>query len=71
MEKLVDKLKVDLIEKLTQNKQISDDKYIVFGNKSYTRQDIADEIQNETEFGVDFLTNMVMLAIDLTARQKV
>ncbi len=71
MEKLVDKLKVSLIEKLTHNKQISDDKYVVYGNKSYTRQDIADEIQNETEFGVDFLTNMVMLAIDLTARQKV
>ena len=71
MEKLVNKLKVDLIEKLTQNKQISDEKYLIVGNKSYTRQDIADEIQNETEFGVDFLTNMLMLAIDLTARQKV
>jgi hypothetical protein len=71
MEELVNKLKVSLIEKLTQNEQISNEKYLVAGNKSYTRQNIADEIQNETEFGVDFLTNMLMLAIDLTARQKV
>lgn len=71
MEKLVNKLKVDLIEKLTQNKQLTDAKYLVVGNKSYSRQEIATEIKNETEFGIDFLTNMILLAIDLTARQKV
>jgi hypothetical protein len=71
MEMLVNKLKIDLIKKLTHNEQIADDKYLVVGNKSYSRRDIANEIKNETEFGIEFLNNMILLAIDLTARQKV
>lgn len=71
METLVDKLKKDLIKNLTSNEQIADLDYLHAGTKTYTRREIAAEIENETEFGIDFLSGMVQLAIDLTARQKI
>lgn len=71
MENLSKKLKSNLINQLVSNEQIADEKYIVIGNKSYSRRDISIEIENETEFGIDFLSNMILLAIDLTSRKKV
>jgi hypothetical protein len=70
MNELSLKLKQNVISQLTKNEQIVDERYLTKGNKSYTRRDIATEIENESEFGIEFLSGMIMLAIDLTARQK-
>jgi len=70
MEKLALKLKSEVIKRLGSNEQVLDEPYMVAGEKSYTRRDILNEVENETDFGVQILTNMIMLAIDLTARGK-
>ena len=60
-----------MVKKLINNEQTADKKYMTIGSKTYTRRELSDEILNETQLGIDFITNMLMLAIDLTARQKV
>jgi len=70
MEKLSLKLKKSLVDKLTRNEHNLDIPYIVRNQKSYTRRTLALEIENETEIGIDTLTSMIMLAIDLTSRHK-
>jgi hypothetical protein len=70
MNELALKLKQTIISQLIKNEQIVDAIYLHKGRKSYSRRNIATEIENETEFGIEFLAGMVMLAIDLTARQK-
>jgi hypothetical protein len=69
MDKLVKKLKNNLVSKLTANDQIMDNPYLIRGNKTYTMRQLSIEIENDTDFGVEFLTDMIMLSIDLTARQ--
>lgn len=49
MEELTEKLKANLVCQLISNEQIADEKYIVIGNKSYSRRDISLEIEKETE----------------------
>lgn len=71
MNDLTLKLKQSVISQLTKNEQIVDEKYLTKGSKSYTRRELASEIENETDFGIEFISGMVILAIDLTARQKV
>lgn len=72
MNELTLKLKNEVIRSLTNNEQnLDEDYYLVSGDKKYTRRELAAEIENETKFGIKMLSNMVMLAIDLTARQKV
>lgn len=70
MEDLSLKLKKSVIDKLTRNEQMLDVPYLVRNQKSYTRRELASEIENETEIGIDTLTSMLILAIDLTARHK-
>lgn len=70
MEDLSLKLKKSVIDKLTRNEQNLDIPYLVRNQKSYTRRELASEIENETELGIDTLTSMLILAIDLTARHK-
>lgn len=70
MEDLSLKLKKSVIDKLTRNEQMLDVPYLVRNQKSYTRRELASEIENETELGIDTLTSMLILAIDLTARHK-
>jgi hypothetical protein len=64
-------LKSKVIERLISNKQNLDENYLATTDRVYTRKEISDEIKNETEFGMSFLTNAIMLAIDLHARNKV
>ena len=68
---LNEKLKTNVIKQLTHNQQDADKVYLVAGMNRYSRNQIAKEIEDETEFGIDFLGDMIMLAIDLTARQKI
>jgi len=70
MNDLTLKLKKSVIDKLTRNEQNLDEPYLVRNQKAYTRRELASEIENETELGIDTLTSMIMLAIDLTARHK-
>lgn len=70
MNELSLKLKNEVVRKLTSNEQNLDEVYLSKGGKSYTRRELASEIENETEVGIGILSNMIMLAIDITSRQK-
>ena len=70
MNELALKLKTEVVKQLIKNEQNMDVDYLVGGRKTYTRRELADEIEKETEFGMETLANMVLLAIDLTARQR-
>lgn len=38
--------------------------------KQYTGNEVASEIENETEFGVNILSSLIKLSIELVKRQK-
>lgn len=38
--------------------------------KIYTREEVYSEIEKETDFGIDILSNMIRLALDLVVRGK-
>ena len=68
-ESLCVKLKTRLVKHLMRNASTLDNPYIATGDISYTRREVASEIENETEFGVRMLADMVFLAIDITSRK--
>ena len=70
MNELTLKLKNEVVKQLTKNKNNIDDHYIVVGNRSYSRRKLAAAIENETKTGINILSDMIMLAIDLTSRNK-
>lgn len=70
MNELSLKLKNEVIRKLTSNEQNLDENYLVRGEKLYTRRQLANEIEVETEFGISLLSSMIILAIDISTRQK-
>ena len=70
MNELSLKLKTEMVRQLRINKSKMDDVYIRTGDKSYTKRELANEIENETEFGIKMLTQMVSLAFDLLSRGK-
>ncbi len=41
------------------------------GKRSYTGDEIAEEIENETEFGINMLDNIIQLTIDLLKRDRI
>lgn len=43
---------------------------LVVGDMSYTGNEVANEIQQETEFGIKCINNLIGLTIDLLARNK-
>lgn len=44
---------------------------LITENKSYTGDELAEEISQETEFGVKLIDNMIQLTVDLLSRQKI
>lgn len=64
------KLKSEIVRQLTKNEQILDEKYLHKGGKVYSRRQLAAEIGAETELGIDILAGMVLLAIDISSRQR-
>lgn len=44
---------------------------VVRGGRSYTGHEIADEIENETDFGLTFLESILKLTIGLIKRDKI
>lgn len=71
MNELSLKLKESVIKYLNAHNHVIDEPYIYREGKTYTRREIISEIDNETPFGVGFLSSMIMLAIDLTSRDKI
>lgn len=70
MQELSQKLKKSLIETLVRNEQNIDDPYLFKNNKRWTRREIAKEIENETEFGIDMITSILNLSLDLMSRNN-
>lgn len=64
------KLKETLITKLLSNEQIVDEPYLYKGNITYTRRMLAYEIENETDVGLETLSSIMMLSLDILTRQK-
>lgn len=65
---------IDTLQKLmveTYNKFGSESAIVSIGGKSWTGSAIAKEIEDETEFGIEMVDNMIQLTIDLVKRQKV
>lgn len=66
---LAQKLKADLVQYLRlDNVGQANKPYLIYGEKTYTRQEIADEIEAETEFGLNHLFGCVHLASTLIQR---
>jgi hypothetical protein len=65
----IDKLKQQMIK--TYLKFGDEKALLIKGKKLYTGKEIAEEIQNETEFGIHVINNMIQLAIDLVKRDKI
>lgn len=55
----------------TYRKFGSEKAIVIKGGQSYTGDQIADEIQNETPFGMQMIDNIVKLTIDLLKRDKI
>lgn len=70
MNELTLQLKNTLIYKLTCNESLLNERYLVSGHQSWTRAELAKEIQDETEFGIGQMTKILMLSVDLISRQK-
>ena len=47
-----------------------DVQYVMIGNKSYSLNQILEEIENDTDFGKDFIKGVVILIIDFLTRGK-
>lgn len=70
MKDLLERLKMATVENLRKNEQIKYDDYLAHAGKVYSRSMIADEIESDTEFGVYILSGMLLLSLDLVAREK-
>lgn len=70
-------MKTESIEKLKQlmvktYRKFGDETALLIKDKrSYTGNEIAEEIENETEFGIKMVDNMIQLTIDLLKRDKI
>lgn len=69
MEGLSQKLKESVISRLSKTDDNMDAPYIIRGGESYTKRDLIYHIENETEFGIDTLSNLIITTIDILSRQ--
>jgi len=70
MNDLAEKLKYEVVNKLMKNEQLVGELCLVQGKKSFTRREIANEIKENSEWGITFLGNILMLAIEIMASEK-
>lgn len=66
---LEQKLKEALIRSLLHNTYVVDGAYLIHGGKSYTRRELAKEIEGETEFGIDLMTMSLKLAVQILDKE--
>jgi len=52
------------------NEQLVDKPYLVQGEKTFTRREIADEIRDNSSWGISFLSITIMLAIEIMASEE-
>jgi len=62
----IKQLLVDRYRKIGNEKAL-----LIKGKHSYTGTEIAEEIENETELGIDIINNIFQLTIDLLKRDKI
>lgn len=64
---LIDDLQKEVSETY---RKYGDQKALIVGRDTYTGNQIADEVEKGSEFGLDVLTKLLDLTIDLVKRQK-
>lgn len=64
-------LRKALWEHLISNPQIIDDPYLFTNGKVYTRRELSYEVNFGTPVGIEIITKMLLLSLDLMARDKV
>jgi hypothetical protein len=69
MEKLVKTLKEDVIVYLVKSGNL-DEPYIIAGKEVFSKKRIIHEIENDTVEGKKFISNLVILSLDLFNRGK-
>lgn len=52
-------------------RKYGNERSIVYGGGSYSGEEIAQEIENESEIGILCINNLLQLAIDLVKRDKI
>lgn len=63
-----DKLKQSLI---ATYQKFGDDKALIRNGLSYSGNQISNEIENETELGIELIDSIIKLTIDLLSRDKI
>jgi len=64
------KLKNGLIDNLMNSPRDLDVVYMCCGVNTYSRRELATEIQNETEFGLEMIINCMSATMDVVSRQS-
>lgn len=67
--KLAEKLKKELVK--TYREFGDEEAMLIRGKESYTGNEIANEIEKETEFGIEMVSTLLNLTIDLLNRNKI
>ena len=70
MNELSTKLKNSIVKHLNSCDESFDVPYLIKGEKTYNRRQLVFEIENETNLGIEILSQMIILAIDITSRKK-
>jgi hypothetical protein len=65
MEKETKDLLIEVYKKFGENKGL-----LLRGKNSYTGNEVAEEIANETKVGMDIYKSIISLTCDLLSRQK-
>lgn len=69
MEAIIDRFKKKVIADLRNSKD-ADQAFVSSSVGSYTKNQIASEVEQGTEFGMEFMSGLIMLTIDLMSRGK-
>lgn len=69
-------MKLESLDQLKENlvktyQRYGEDKMITTRGKSWSGIELAQEVENETEFGVELINTMINLTIDLVKRDKI
>jgi hypothetical protein len=64
------KLKQEIINYLENEPLSLDEPYIFNGTKKWTKRELINEITNNTEIGIDFVNQLIILSLDLLNRKK-
>lgn len=62
-------LKEGFVASLLSDPKIVDEIYILGGTKSWTRKQLAEEVQNETEFGKNLFNDLAFFSLEVLAIQ--